>query len=57
MTVRERLERIEQKGHYETAERGARVRESADDAASPWVEHYRRADHGDLLYDKFGLLK
>lgn len=57
VAVRERLERIEQKSHYETAERAARIREIANDAASRWVEPYRSSDHGDLLYDKLGLPK
>jgi antitoxin VapB len=31
------------------------MREIAVDAARRWVEPYRSAEHGDLLYDEAGL--
>ena len=37
------------------AERAARMREIASDAAARRVEPYRSTDHGDLLYDEAGL--
>ena len=57
VAVRERLQRVEDKDHDEAAERAARLREIANDAASRWIEPYRSSDHGDLLYDNLGLPK
>ena len=55
VAVRERLARVQEHESSEAEARGARVREIADDAANRWIEPYRTADHGDLLYDDAGL--
>ncbi len=55
VAVRERLDRVQHGDASEAAERGARVRKIAEDAAGRWVEPYRSADHGTLLYDESGL--
>jgi len=55
VAVRERLDRVRQKDDATAIERAARIREIAKDAASRWIEPYRSADHGDLLYDQIGL--
>ena len=51
----ERLDRVQQNDDTAIGERCARMRRIALDAASRWVEPYRAADHGDLLYDERGL--
>jgi antitoxin VapB len=55
VAVRERLARLQHRDDAAAAERAARLREIAQDAAGRWVEPYRTADHGDLLYDESGL--
>lgn len=55
VAVRERLDRVRHEDAAALAERVARMRKIAEDAASRWVEPYRSADHGDLLYDRAGL--
>lgn len=53
--VRERLARLRLDDDEVVARRAARLRAISDSAASRWVEPYRTADHGDLLYDEAGL--
>jgi len=55
VAVRERLAHVGNEGEGAAAARIARLREIANDAASRWVEPYRSADHGELLYDEAGL--
>jgi antitoxin VapB len=55
VAVRERLDRVQGEDDGAAAERVARMREIAVDAARRWVEPYRSAEHGDLLYDEAGL--
>lgn len=55
IAVRERLERVRGQDIALAADRAARIQEIAGDAADRWVEPYRSADHGDLLYDESGL--
>ncbi|MFZ0214437.1 MAG: type II toxin-antitoxin system VapB family antitoxin [Candidatus Dormiibacterota bacterium] len=55
VAVRERLDRLRGEDATAIAQRTARIRTIARDAASRWVEPYRSADHGDLLYDDAGL--
>jgi antitoxin VapB len=55
VAVRERLARLQHRDDAAEAERAARLREIAHDAAGRWVEPYRSTDHGDLLYDESGL--
>ena len=55
VAVRERLDRLHHHDDDAAAGRAARIREIAADAAGRWVEPYRSADHGDLLYDEHGL--
>jgi antitoxin VapB len=55
VAVRERLARLQHRDDAAAAERAARLREIARDAAGRWVEPYRTTDHGDLLYDESGL--
>ncbi len=55
VAVRERLARVRHEDEGVVAERTSRMREIAGDAASRWVEPYRSADHGHLLYDEAGL--
>jgi antitoxin VapB len=55
VAVRERLARLRHRDDAAAAERAARLWEIAQDAAGRWVEPYRTADHGDLLYDESGL--
>jgi antitoxin VapB len=55
VAVRERLARLQHRDDAAAAERAARLREIAQDAAGRWVEPYRTAEHGDLLYDESGL--
>ena len=55
VAVRERLDRVRREDEGAVADRAAQMREIAKDAASRWVEPYRSAEHGDLLYDEAGL--
>jgi antitoxin VapB len=55
VAVRERLERLQGEDEGAAVARADRMREIARDAAGRWVEPYRSADHGDLLYDEAGL--
>lgn len=50
--VRERLERVRQRGGAGLAERLLAI---GQDVAPRLVEPYRSADHGELLYDERGL--
>ena len=53
--VRERLDRVQHADQSAGQERAARIAEIAADAAGRWREPYRSGDHGELLYDEFGL--
>ncbi|MGH2889492.1 MAG: type II toxin-antitoxin system VapB family antitoxin [Solirubrobacteraceae bacterium] len=55
IALRERLGRLDGQRDAEIAERAARLREIGKDAAKRWVEPYRSAEHGELLYDDQGL--
>lgn len=55
VAVRERLERLGQQDEAAAIDRAARIRVIGRQAASRWVEPYRSAQHGDLLYDDAGL--
>lgn len=55
VAVRERLSRVGQVDQVARAERVARIQEIARDAGRRWVEPYRSAEHGDVLYDELGL--
>lgn len=55
VAVRERLDRLRSGDNQEVLDRAKRIREISRDAALRWVEPYRSARHGDLLYDEFGL--
>jgi antitoxin VapB len=55
VAIRERLDRLQHRDEAAAAERAARLREIAQDAAGRWAQPYRTADHGDLLYDESGL--
>jgi antitoxin VapB len=55
VAVSERLDRVKHEDQESAGERAARIREIASDAAGRWVEAYRSADHGDLLYDEAGI--
>lgn len=55
VAVRERLDRLHEVDESAAAGRVARLRAIAEDARGRWVEPYRSADHGDLLYDDVGL--
>ena len=55
VAVGERLRRLQEEEDHAVRERMHRVREIARDASARWVEPYRSADHGDLLYDNAGL--
>jgi len=55
VAVRERLDRVRADQEGVLADRAARIREIARDAARRWVEPYRSIDHGELLYDEAGL--
>jgi antitoxin VapB len=55
VAVRERLARVRAAEEGEVSERVKRMSGIARDSAKRWVEPYRRADHGDLLYDENGL--
>jgi antitoxin VapB len=54
--VRERLERVrEQQG--QPSERLRKMQEIVRDIASRFTEEEKAVDHGDLLYDEYGLPK
>jgi antitoxin VapB len=55
VAVRERLDRVGRRGEDDVAERIARIRQIAADAAGRWVEPYRSVEHGELLYDESGI--
>ena len=55
VAVRERLDRIEHLGAEAVAERVRRIQAIGGDAGGRWVEPFRSAEHGDLLYDEVGL--
>ncbi|HZT67156.1 MAG TPA: type II toxin-antitoxin system VapB family antitoxin [Acidimicrobiales bacterium] len=55
VAVRERLDQLEHGGSGAFEERVARITAISRDAAPRWVEPYRSADHGQLLYDEQGL--
>ncbi|MHB8312896.1 MAG: type II toxin-antitoxin system VapB family antitoxin [Candidatus Dormibacteria bacterium] len=55
VAVRERLDRVRSDQAGVVADRAARLREIARDAAERWVEPHRSIDHGELLYDEAGL--
>lgn len=55
VAVRERLDRVQHRDPSAALARSARIRQIAADAAPRWVEPFRSADHGDLLYDDAGL--
>jgi antitoxin VapB len=55
VAVSERLSRLRGQDEGSVAQRIVRIRAIGNDAADRWVEPYRSADHGDLLYDKAGL--
>jgi antitoxin VapB len=57
VALRERIDRVRDRESREVAERAARLRAISSDAGRRWVEPYRTADHGDLLYDEAGLPK
>jgi len=57
VAVSERLERVGRQDEGAAAERIARIRQIATDAAGRWTEPNRSAEHGDLLYDEAGLPK
>lgn len=52
--VRERLDRARGSDEAKAAARVHRLHAIAADAAGRWIEPYRSADHGDLLYDQTG---
>jgi antitoxin VapB len=54
VALRERLGRVRSDDGRGSA-KSAQMREIAQDASGRWVEPYRSADHGDLLYDRTGL--
>ncbi|SNR45744.1 type II toxin-antitoxin system VapB family antitoxin [Blastococcus mobilis] len=55
VAVRERLERVQSRDTATASQRTTRIQEISREAAGRWVEPYRSADHGDLLYDESGL--
>lgn len=55
VAVRERLARVSGRDEGAAADRTTRIRQISADAAGRWVEPYRTADHGDLLYNEVGL--
>lgn len=55
VALRERLDRVQQHSTEVAESKVIRMRRIAADAAGRWVEPYRSADHGDLLYDENGL--
>ncbi|MGH8996949.1 MAG: type II toxin-antitoxin system VapB family antitoxin [Acidimicrobiales bacterium] len=57
IALRERLDRLQGQRGAEVAERADRLRRIGEDAATRWVEPYRSAEHGVLLYDERGLAR
>jgi antitoxin VapB len=55
VAVSERLHRLRGDDEVAVAQRVNRIRAIGADASKRWVEPYRSADHGDLLYDEAGL--
>lgn len=55
VALRERLERIQRQSSTIAESKAIRMRQIAADAAGRWMEPYRSADHGVLLYDESGL--
>ncbi|MGH3540480.1 MAG: type II toxin-antitoxin system VapB family antitoxin [Pseudonocardiaceae bacterium] len=55
IALRERLDRLHDQRGTDVAERSARLRKIGEDAANRWVEPYRSAEHGALLFDELGL--
>jgi len=55
VAVRERLSRVGQEDQVARADRVDRIQKIAKDAGRRWVEPYRSAQHGDVLYDELGL--
>jgi antitoxin VapB len=55
VALRERLGHVHSQTERAAAERAARLRAIAADAAGRWAEPYRTGDHGTLLYDEMGL--
>jgi antitoxin VapB len=55
VALRERLSRVAGSNPDAATERAERLRAVARDAAGRWVEPYRSAEHGELLYDERGL--
>ena len=55
VALRERLDRVLVRDDAEVKERVAQLMKISEDAASRWVEPFRSAEHGDLLYDDLGL--
>lgn len=55
VALRERLDRLQHLDESSVHRRLQGVRQIAEDAGGRWVEPYRSADHGDLLYGETGL--
>lgn len=55
VALRERLVRVQGQPIAQVAERAARIREIGQDAAKRWIEPFRSAEHGEVLYDERGL--
>lgn len=55
VALQQRLDQVKERQNVEAAERLDRIRRIARDASPRWVEPYRSAEHGDLLYDDRGL--
>ncbi len=55
VALKERLDRLHDEQANDQAAQVARIRSIVEDSADRWVEPYRSADHGDLLYDEAGL--
>ena len=52
--VRERLDRVRAHDPADAARRRALLEDIASGAAGRWIEPFKSADHGDLLYDELG---
>lgn len=55
VALRERLDRLRGADADGAARRADALRDLAADAGARWVEPFRSAEHGDLLYDERGL--
>ena len=53
--LRERLDRVSLRGQAQVLDRVKEMRRISKDASARWVEPFRNAEHGDLLYDESGL--